>query len=138
MHHCDSGLFNYQLTYTRDLLKNMCVQGAVDEFDKRLSEIPRFSGLKIFKHGLENIKRFTADEFRQMMKVLVFVMDGLTLKHYGSKSSAGKMLDEDLTNVYVYWNQMYIYSRNEYFSESMLIEFEVYRLYTIYLINVYK
>jgi len=131
MHHCDSGLFNYQLTYTRDLLKNICGQAAVDEFDKRLSVIPRFSGLKIFKHGLENIKRFTADEFRQMMKVLVFVMDGLTLKHCDSNSSANRKLDEDLTNVYVYWNQMYIYSRNENFSESMLIEFEVYRPYTI-------
>jgi hypothetical protein len=115
MHHCDSGLFNYQLTYTRDLLKNICGQAAVDEFDKRLSVIPRFSGLKIFKHGLENIKRFTADEFRQMMKVLVFVMDGLTLKHCGSNSSANRKLDEDLTNVYVYWIQMYIYSRNEIF-----------------------
>ena len=131
MHHCDSGLFNYQLTYTRDLLKNICGQAAVDEFNKRLSVIPRFSELKIFKHGLENIKRFTADEFRQMMKVLVFVMDGLTLKHCGSNSSANRKLDEDLTNVYVYWIQMYIYSRNKNFSESMLIEFEVYRPYTI-------
>ena len=65
------------------------------------------------------------------MKVLVFVMDGLTLKHCGSNSSANRKLDEDLTNVYVYWIQMYIYSRNENFSESMLIEFEVYRPYTI-------
>lgn len=123
MHHCDLGLFNYQVTYTRDLLKTLCGQVAVDEFDRRLAKIPRFSGLKIFKYGLENIKRFTADEFRNMMKVLVFVMDGLVVKHYNKSDS--RRLDENLTNVYVYWNQMYIYSRQENFSESMLIEFEV-------------
>lgn len=128
MHHCDLGLFNYQVTYTRDLLKNLCGQVAVDEFDKRLSEIPRFSGLKIFKHGLENIKRFTADEFRNMMKVLVFVMDGLFIKHCSSSLKNRKGIDKDLTNVYVYWNQMYIYSRQENFSETMLIEFEVFNL----------
>ena len=128
MHHCDLGLFNYQVTYTRDLLKNLCGQAAVDEFDKRLSEIPRFSGLKIFKHGLENIKRFTADEFRNMMKVLVFVMDGLFIKHCNSSLTNKRKIDEELTNVYVYWNQMYIYSRQENFSETMLIEFEVFNL----------
>ena|SRR5579871_6478258 len=129
MHHCDLGLFNYQVTYTRKLLKNVCGQIAVDEFDKRLAEIPRFAGLKIFKHGLENIKRFTANEFRNMMKVLVFVVEGLIIKHHNNaleiKDAAIKKLDEKLTNVYVYWNQMYLYSRQDNFSETMLTEFKV-------------
>ena len=60
MHHLDLGLFNYQVTFTRELLKELCGQVAVNELDNRLS---RFSGLKIFKNGLENIKRFTANEF---------------------------------------------------------------------------
>ncbi|CAB4436216.1 unnamed protein product [Rhizophagus irregularis] len=38
MHHCDLG---------------------IDEFDRRLAEIPRFPELKTFKHGLDNIARFT-------------------------------------------------------------------------------
>jgi predicted oxidoreductase len=63
MHHLDLGLFNYQVTYTRELLKELCGQIAVNELDSRLANIPRFPGLKIFKNGLENIKRFTADEF---------------------------------------------------------------------------
>ena len=37
-------------------------------------------------------------------------------------------IDKDLTNVYVYWNQMYIYSYQENFSKTMLIEFEVFNL----------
>src|SRR2546430_16030467 len=68
MHHLDLGLFNYQVTYTRELLKEWCGQIAVDELDNRLARIPRFPGLKIFKNGLENIKRFTADEFRNMIR----------------------------------------------------------------------
>ncbi|UZO12538.1 uncharacterized protein OCT59_004071 [Rhizophagus irregularis] len=71
MHHLDLGLFNYQVTYTRVLLKELCGQIAVDELDNRLAKIPRFPGLKIFKNGLENIKRFTANEFRNMMKNLI-------------------------------------------------------------------
>src|SRR2546421_4273748 len=64
MHHLDLGLFNYQVTFTRELLKELCDQAAVNELDNRLSSIPRFLGLKIFKNSLENIKRFTANDFR--------------------------------------------------------------------------
>ena len=82
MHHLDLGLFNYQMTYTRGLLKSLCGQVAVNELDNHLSSILRFPELKIFKHGLENIKRFTADEFRNMMKVFLFVVEGIIIKHH--------------------------------------------------------
>src|SRR6266516_4023483 len=75
MHHLDLGLFNYQVTFTRELLKELCGQVAVNELDNHLSSIPRFPGLKIFKNDLENIKRFTANEFRNMMKVFLFVIE---------------------------------------------------------------
>ena len=63
MHHLDLGLFNYQVTFTRELLKELCGQVAVNKLDNRLSSIPRFPGFKIFKNGLENIKQFTASKF---------------------------------------------------------------------------
>src|SRR5215475_16147115 len=84
MHHLDLELFNYQVTYTRELIKDLCGQVAVNELDNRLANIPRFPGLKIFKNGLENIKRFTADEFRNMMKVFIFVIEGIIKKHHKS------------------------------------------------------
>ena len=128
MHHLDLGLFNYQVTYTRELLKEWCGQIAVDELDNRLARIPRFPGLKIFKNGLENIKRFTADEFRNMMKVFVFVIEGIIKKHHKgtilSVNQASK-LDAALVNAYYLWNKMYLYSRREYFLESDLNDFEV-------------
>ena len=127
MHHLDLGLFNYQVTYTRELLKEMCGQIAVDELDNRLARIPRFPGLKIFKNGLENIKRFTADEFRNMMKVFIFVIEGLIIKYHKEAISTNhaKQTDEALVNVYYRWNKMYLYSRQEYFLESELDNFEV-------------
>jgi hypothetical protein len=127
MHHLDLGLFNYQVTYTRELLKEMCGQIAVDELDNRLARIPRFSGLKIFKSGLENIKRFTADEFRNMMKVFIFVIEGIIKKHHKAAISTNhaKQVDEALVNVYYRWNKMYLYSRQEYFLETELDNFEV-------------
>jgi hypothetical protein len=126
MHHLDLGLFNYQVTYTREMLKEVCGQIAVDELDNRLAQISRFPGLKIFKNGLENIKRFTADDFRNMMKVFLFVIEGIIIKHQGSLGvDKAKRTDELLVKVYYNWNKMYLYSRRERFSESELNNFEV-------------
>ena len=127
MHHLDLGLFNYQVKYTREMLKEWCGQIAVDEFDNRLAKILRFPGLKLFKNGLENIKRFTADEFRNMMKVFLFIIEGLIIKHHKESlnTNQAKRADELLVDVYYYWNKMYLYSRKEYFLESELETFKV-------------
>ena len=63
MHHLDLGLYKYQVEYTWQLLMEWCGSNGVIEFNDRLSQIPHFSGLKLFKHGLGNIKRFMAEEF---------------------------------------------------------------------------
>jgi hypothetical protein len=112
MHHLDLGLFNYQVTYTREMLKDLCGQRVVDKLDKRLSAIPRFPGLKIFKHGLENIKRFTADEYRNMMKVFLFVIEGLIIKYHKKEltTNNAKRQDDALVDVYYRWNKMYLFS----------------------------
>src|SRR5215469_7160747 len=111
MHHLDLGLFNYQVTYTRELLKEVCGQVAVDELDNRLASIPRFPGLKIFKNGLENIKRFTADEFRNMMKVFIFVIEGIIIKHHKEiiiGANQAKRMDAELVQAYYLWCKMYL------------------------------
>jgi len=106
MHHFDLGLFNYQVTFTRELLKELCGQVAVNELDNCLSSIPRFPGLKIFKNGLENIKRFTANEFRNMMKVFLFVVEGIITKHHKPSvdTNDAKRYDNALVDVYYRWN----------------------------------
>ncbi len=127
MHHLDLGLFKYQVTFTRALFKELCGQAAVTELDNCLSNIPRFSGLKIFKNGLKNIKQFTANEFRNMMKVFLFVVEGIIIKHHKTaiRTNIAKQYDKALVDVYYSWNKMYLCSRQEYFSDADLREFEV-------------
>ncbi|RHZ90022.1 hypothetical protein Glove_9g51 [Diversispora epigaea] len=69
-----------------------------------------YPGLKIFSKGLQSIARLTASEHRDLMKVMVFVVDGL--------------LSDDLSEVYIKWNEMYMLSRLEIFKESDLEKFQ--------------
>ena len=139
MHHLDLGLYKYQVEYTRELLKEWCGTDGVAEFDDRLGKIPRFPGLKLFKHGLGNIKRFTADEFRAMMRQLVFIVDGIiiTLHKPDYTVNQAKYMDKQLVQLYVDWNKMYIFSRKDEFTESDLKTFKVSEFNYIIYINMY-
>jgi len=118
MHHLDLGLFHYQIEYTRQLLPNVLV----DELDHRLATIPRYPGLKIFSNGLQSIARLTADEYRNLMKVMVFAIDNL---YNGNNKEEEIFINNDLPKLYKSWNEMYILSRYEKFSESDLANFKV-------------
>lgn len=110
MHHLDLGLFHYQIEYTKNLLKSEG-KSLTDKMDQRIAMIPRHPGLKIFSGGLQSIARLTASEFRDLMKVMVFVVDDL--------------VNNKLSEVYVKWNEMYLMSRFESFKESDLDNFQV-------------
>jgi len=66
----------------------------VDEMDRRLAKIPRFTNLKIFKNGLQSISRLTANEYRDLMKVMVFVIDNLYNENINS-------IENFITNTYL-------------------------------------
>ncbi|CAG8798303.1 2708_t:CDS:1, partial [Dentiscutata erythropus] len=126
MHHLDLGLFKYQVEYTRDLLNNTCEKIGIDELDKQLVKVSRFPELKVFNKGLGNIKRFTADEFHIMMKVFLFVVEGIIIKHHkiSIEESVANRYDHVLVDVYYRWNKIYLFNRREYFLESDLVEFK--------------
>lgn len=113
MHHLDLGLYHYQIKFTKQILKTSLIV----KINERIAAIPRYPGLKIFSKGLQSIARLTASEHRDLMKVMVFVVDGL--------------LSNDLSEVYVKWNEMYILSRLEIFKESDLEKFQVILIYHI-------
>jgi len=52
MHYLDLGLFQYQIIFIRDLLKMQHDNSLVNEMDRKLAKIPRFTNLKIFKNRL--------------------------------------------------------------------------------------
>ena len=45
--------------------------------DHRLYAILRYPGLIILKNGLENVSKLTANNYRNIMKVIIFVIDNL-------------------------------------------------------------
>ena len=118
MYHLDFGLFNYQITFTYDLLKQSYGASILDKVDKRLANIPRFPELKIFKNGIQSLSRITANEYRNLMKVMIFVLDNLDIS---------EALNKKLLNLYEVWNNMYIMSRSEEFDDQSLKDFEVIR-----------
>ena len=130
MHHLDLGLFRYQIEYMRELLKLQHNNSLINVIDQRLAAIPRYLGLKIFSNGLQSIARLTASEYRNLMKVMIFVVDNL----YDEKNKTNKTVNNfiknnDLVKLYQSWNDMYIISRYEKFSESDLVIFKVSKIY---------
>jgi hypothetical protein len=104
--------------YTQEFLK-IKYNTLIDKIDRRLSKIPRFSGLKIFSHGIQSMARLTAKEYRDLMKIMIFVIDNLY------QEDIQNIKNKELTTFYEEWNEMYIISRYEEFSESDLIKFKV-------------
>ena len=123
MHYLNLRLFNYQIEFTRDYLKNICDTSLVNEMDRRLSNIPRFPSLKIFSHGIQSIARLTANEYRDLMKIMIFVIDNLYSDNiYNAEYFIS---NRELVNIYEEWNEMYAISRYEEFSESDLDKFKI-------------
>ena len=72
---------------------------------------------------MQSIARLTANEYRSLMKVMIFVVDNL----YDGDNDAVEnfVTNDDLTKLYESWNEMYILSRSEEFSENDLEKFNV-------------
>ena len=81
MHLLDLGITKYLLEFTCTYLQQKVSGKTVKLMDHRLSTIPRYPGLIILKNGLENISKFIANNYRNIMKVIIFVMDNLYERH---------------------------------------------------------
>lgn len=122
MHHLDLGLFHYQIEYTKKFLAEQRGKSLSSKIDHRLAAIPRFPGLKIFSNGIQSIARLTANEYRNLMKVMIFVVDNLYEDNDGIENF---VKNENLAKLYETWNEMYAISRYETFKESDLVKFRV-------------
>ncbi|CAG8760212.1 1831_t:CDS:2, partial [Racocetra fulgida] len=71
------GLFKYQLQFTVKLLISRYGNGPIKNLEECLSQIPRHPNLKVFKNGFDKFKRLTATEYRDLMKIVLFALDGL-------------------------------------------------------------
>ena len=120
MHLLDLGITKYLLEFTREYLQQKVNNQAVKEMDHRLCEIPRYPGLIVLKNGLENVSRFTANDYRNIMKVIIFVIDNLYDNHKEGGISCNR-----LCNIFYKYLKMYMKLRQEVFTNVDLIELEV-------------
>ncbi|CAG8739959.1 10312_t:CDS:2, partial [Cetraspora pellucida] len=114
MHYLDLGLFSYMVKFTQDLLKFHGGIFLVNKMDLRFGLIPRYPGLKIFNVGLAELTLSTASEYKQMMKVMPFILEVLL----------EEKKNESLVQMYVNWNKMYNKLKQCKFTQSDLSQFE--------------
>ena len=120
MHLLDLGITKYLIAFTRELLQRKVSNKAVKEMDHRLYAIPRYSGLIILKNRLENVSKFTANDYRNIMKVIIFVIDNL----YNDYKEGG-IPCKRLCNIFHKYLKMYMKLRQESFTDTDLTELEV-------------
>ena len=120
MHMLDLGIMKYLLEFTREYLQRKVNAKAVQEMDHRLCAIPRYPGLIILKNGLENVSKFTANDYRNIMKVIIFVIDNL-YENY----KEGGFPCKRLCDVYCMYLTMYVKLRQESFTDMDLTELQV-------------
>jgi hypothetical protein len=119
MHALDLGLFKYMLDYTKELLYEQCGGQVFQTFEQRLISIPRYRGLKIIKN-ISDITRTTADELRNLMKIIIFALDNL----YDGYKKPG-ISNKRLCQVYYKFLRMYIATREESFNNDSCNQLQV-------------
>ena len=139
MHLLDLGITKYLLEFTRSYLQYNVGTEAIKQMDLRLGTIPRYPGLIIIKNGLENVSRFTANNYRNIMKVIIFVIDNLYTEY-----REGGIPCERLCSIFHKYLKMYMVLRQESFTDVDLEELEViithslvYSEYSSYTLNYF-
>ena len=88
--------------------------------DNRLYVILRHLGLIILKNGLENVTKFTANDYRNIMKVIIFITDNLYDNY-----KEGEISSKRLCNIFYKYLKLYMKLRKETFTDTDLIELKV-------------
>ena len=117
MHHIDLGLFKYQLEFTQEILKNARGKDLQMIFDDCLRQISRFSGLKL-PSKLGQLEVATASDYRHIMKIALFALDDIF-------SERDEITCSELCDLYSKFNNIYMMSRKESYTESDIKKFEV-------------
>ncbi|CAB4480294.1 unnamed protein product [Rhizophagus irregularis] len=112
MHICDLGLFVYMVNFTMEKLeKESQSEKKIKILNNRLSSIPRYYKLSLPSNGIINRTNFTANYWRNIIKVFIFTINGL-------------IKDEQTNNLIVEcfqkWNEFYLLLRSSGFTENCL------------------
>ena len=103
MHMLNFEITKYLIEFTCTYLQQKVNNKAVKEMDHRLCAIPRHPGLIILKNGLENVSKFTANDYCNIMKVIIFIIDNL-YENYNE----GEIPCKSLCDVFYTYLKMYM------------------------------
>ncbi len=131
MHMLDLGITKYLIEFTHTYLQQKVNNKAVKKMDYRLYAIPRHPDLIILKNGLENVLKFTANDYCNIMKVIIFVIDNLYENYNESRISCKSLCD-----VFYTYLKIYMVLRQEIFTNLDLEILEVNYLKKTLSINV--
>ena len=110
----DLGITKYLIEFTHTYLQQKVNNKAVKEMDHRLCAILRHPGLIIIKNRLENVLKFTANDYCNIMKVIIFVIDNLYENYNESGIPCKSLCDnhneecENLCNIFHKCLKMYM------------------------------
>jgi len=126
MHLQEIGLFPYMLDFTRDMIMRQSGNRIITKMDNRLATITPFSGLRILRNEYQQGTRFIRAEMRDVMKIIIFVLDELYTSDDTTKHQINDFVDcKKLVQCFMKFVKMYITSRKEKFNEDELNDFEV-------------
>src|SRR5436305_12273605 len=120
MHMLDLRITKYLIKFTHTYLQQKVNNKAVKEMDHRLYVIPRHPDLIILKNRLENVLKFTANDYCNIMKVIIFIIDNLYENYNESR-----ILCKSLCNIFYTYLKMYIVLQQETFTNLDLKILEV-------------
>jgi hypothetical protein len=126
MHLQEIGLFPYMLNYTREMIMQQCGNQIITKMDNRLATITPFNGLRILRKGYQHGVKFTGTEMRDVMKIIVFILDELYTTDNKNSTSTFFISCAKLIDCYIKYIKMYMMSRKEQFNENELQNFEVF------------
>ncbi|UZO18094.1 uncharacterized protein OCT59_009415 [Rhizophagus irregularis] len=131
MHLQEIGLFPYMLDFTREMIMYQSGNQIITKMDVQLATITPFSGLRILRNGYQQGAKFTGAEMRDVMKIIIFVLDELytnndIIRHRNdTENTSYEFVDcKKLIQCFIKFVKMYITSRKEKFNEDELNEFE--------------
>ncbi|CAG8653951.1 18990_t:CDS:2 [Rhizophagus irregularis] len=95
-----------------------CGNKILTKMDNRLANITPFNGLKILSKGYQRGVKFTGAEMRDVMKIIIFVIDELYTVDDKNAASISFIPYMTLIDCYIKFVKMYITSRKEQFSDE--------------------
>src|SRR5687767_7213904 len=130
MHLQEIGLFPYMLNFTREMIIHQSGNQIITKMDNRLATITPFDGLRILRNGYQQGVKFTGAEMRDVMKIIIFVLDELytnddKIKYQNDTEKSSFIVCKRLIRCFIKYVKMYITSRKEKFNEDELNDFEV-------------